>query len=63
MDDQQSRQVVLISVKFPQQMLDETADALNLDVNLNFSITSNYVKESFLEDYQHHYISFDADEK
>lgn len=63
LDADKNRQLVLLSIKFPNKMMDEKADELKLEANLCLSFTNIYVKGEFSKQYRDNFTCFDADER
>lgn len=58
-----NREIVLISIKFPNRRLDEMAQEIKLESNLSFSDTNVFVKGEFCLDHRNNFTCFDADER
>lgn len=57
------RQYVLISIKFPNEMLDRKAHEMNISANLCNTFSHVYVKGDFSLHHRDSFMCFDADER
>jgi len=58
-----SKKLILISIKFPDEILNKEAEALGIETTLAYSQTKVFVKAPFSERMKSSFVTFDADEK
>ena len=58
-----SKKLILISIKFPDSILNPAAEALGIETTLSYSQTQVFVKAPYCDKMKRRFVKFDADEK
>ena len=61
--DDESKEIVLITITVPDEILNEEAEKAEIETTLSFSFTNVFVKANFKDKMSHCFNKFDADEK
>lgn len=62
-DEETKKEIVYISIKMPQKLMNETADKLGVETTLSFNHTDVFVKCPYNKKVPFSFNVFDADEK
>ena len=62
-DDDKSKRTVYINIKFPEEIIDITANKLGTATTLCFMNTSLFIKAPYDNNSKHCFLKFDADER